>query len=444
MADFLTHLAGRTLGVVPLANPLTAPIFAPEATPFNDMAPETVWEDAPAARPPLRDIQRLDAPREQPPVDTPRVPARSHAASPLIDPATPESMTPMHRHVEAGLHPPIEPHPLPIARHEASSRVDATPPEPIATITREPEPVLTAATDRQTRQLNPQPDLDVLIPQHRPDAHKPLRAGSAAARHEALGRETLGRPETTAPARSLSMPIDRGSTIPSQTASSAAIADHLPLIPRGIAASAGHLSGEIQAVKPTSSEGAPIANASTFPTPERAMSASNPTSSNHAVNPAISTSNAAAPRSHPTSPAAPLVAASLRQGSTPERHLMHDASTTPAPSHRHSSTRAPKPPADDQPIGDRLAPGTPPGPRQPPTRLPNPAEMVAVTGSLESVPARRSQTQAETQTIRVNIGRVEVKTPAAPARPTPAPKSARPGPALGLGDYLKQRGERRR
>jgi len=47
-------------------------------------------------------------------------------------------------------------------------------------------------------------------------------------------------------------------------------------------------------------------------------------------------------------------------------------------------------------------------------------------------------------TIQVTVGRIEVRAITPPAPPAPRTKPARPGPALSLVDYLKQRSEGRR
>ena len=47
-------------------------------------------------------------------------------------------------------------------------------------------------------------------------------------------------------------------------------------------------------------------------------------------------------------------------------------------------------------------------------------------------------------TIQVTIGRIEVRAITLPAPPAPRFKPARPGPALSLDDYLKQRNEGKR
>lgn len=52
-------------------------------------------------------------------------------------------------------------------------------------------------------------------------------------------------------------------------------------------------------------------------------------------------------------------------------------------------------------------------------------------------------TQGQTPTIRITIGRVDVRA-IMPASPAPRPTLARPGPALSLEDYLKQRERGRR
>ncbi len=52
MADYLTRLAGRTLGLTPVAEPIRAPLFAPERTAATTAVPEELLE-APNALPSL-------------------------------------------------------------------------------------------------------------------------------------------------------------------------------------------------------------------------------------------------------------------------------------------------------------------------------------------------------------------------------------------------------
>jgi hypothetical protein len=54
-----------------------------------------------------------------------------------------------------------------------------------------------------------------------------------------------------------------------------------------------------------------------------------------------------------------------------------------------------------------------------------------------------SEAASSTPTIRVTIGRIDVRAITPPA-PPPRPKQARPGPTLSLDDYARQRkgGER--
>ncbi|HEY0376655.1 MAG TPA: hypothetical protein VGC87_06840 [Pyrinomonadaceae bacterium] len=59
-------------------------------------------------------------------------------------------------------------------------------------------------------------------------------------------------------------------------------------------------------------------------------------------------------------------------------------------------------------------------------------------------PARRDETPEKTQTIRVTIGRIDVRAVTAPAPQEQRRAPARPAPQLSLADYLKQRGGGRR
>jgi hypothetical protein len=59
-------------------------------------------------------------------------------------------------------------------------------------------------------------------------------------------------------------------------------------------------------------------------------------------------------------------------------------------------------------------------------------------------PARREESPEKTQTIRVTIGRIDVRAVTAPAPQDQRRAPARPAPQLSLADYLKQRGGGRR
>jgi hypothetical protein len=59
-------------------------------------------------------------------------------------------------------------------------------------------------------------------------------------------------------------------------------------------------------------------------------------------------------------------------------------------------------------------------------------------------PAQRDEPPEQTQTIRVTIGRIEVRAVTAPAPQDQRRAPARPAPQLSLADYLKQRGGGRR
>jgi hypothetical protein len=59
-------------------------------------------------------------------------------------------------------------------------------------------------------------------------------------------------------------------------------------------------------------------------------------------------------------------------------------------------------------------------------------------------PARRDESPEKTQTIRVTIGRIDVRAVTAPAPQEQRRAPARPAPQLSLADYLKQRGGGRR
>jgi hypothetical protein len=60
------------------------------------------------------------------------------------------------------------------------------------------------------------------------------------------------------------------------------------------------------------------------------------------------------------------------------------------------------------------------------------------------LPARQDEPPEKTQTIRVTIGRIDVRAVTAPAPQEPRRAPARPAPQLSLADYLKQRGGGRR
>jgi hypothetical protein len=68
---------------------------------------------------------------------------------------------------------------------------------------------------------------------------------------------------------------------------------------------------------------------------------------------------------------------------------------------------------------------------------------VGMTSSQATAPANESTTS--TPTIKVTIGRIEVRAvPSAPAPASPRPRPARPGPAISLNDYLNQYNGRQR
>ena len=59
-------------------------------------------------------------------------------------------------------------------------------------------------------------------------------------------------------------------------------------------------------------------------------------------------------------------------------------------------------------------------------------------------PAQRDESPEQTQTIRVTIGRIDVRAVTAPAPQDQRRAPVRPAPQLSLADYLKQRGGGRR
>ena len=95
-----------------------------------------------------------------------------------------------------------------------------------------------------------------------------------------------------------------------------------------------------------------------------------------------------------------------------------------------------RPPAPHAASGARRGEAAPTS--VPRTRVP----LEEKTDRLAHAPAQGQDTHADTPTVRIRIGRIEVR--AVPESPRPAPAARRPRPELSLDDYLKQRSERKR
>ncbi|MCI0698652.1 hypothetical protein L0337_42475 [candidate division KSB1 bacterium] len=72
-----------------------------------------------------------------------------------------------------------------------------------------------------------------------------------------------------------------------------------------------------------------------------------------------------------------------------------------------------------------------------------PAQPLIAPTTFAPVNSRVTDERALAPTIRVNIGRIEVRAITQPSA-QPRPKRTRSGPALSLEDYLKQRNGRQR
>ena len=396
MADFLTRLAGRALGVTPVVQPLITPMFAPEPT---DHPLEVEWNGEETTSP----------------GDPGRVPAYSARDVPPVwsAPTDPPHDAAMIQRGNTG-----DVHQEDRGR---SRRVPESQPEPSDLI----EP---AATGRETltthedRQNSPSATRSQ--PQRatgsRPESRRVAETGSLEHRSgpKEENRQNLSQDP---PSRSQKTP---GGPEPSDLIEPAAAE-------RETLAAQGHRQNSPSATRnrPQRAAGRPEPPHPVDSDPiRRAEAASESPQALHADAPStLATAESASVRAVPDR--VRTLVERVRDATLPSR---------PSPSAR-ILLDVQESIVESQTLPDRLAlPGTP---------LVKP-EMVRaqLNGDVGRAPQepRESAPEHHAPTIRVNIGRIEVRAITPPPPPVRRPAPARPGPALSLDAYLKQRDEGQR
>lgn len=222
-----------------------------------------------------------------------------------------------------------------------------------------------------------------------------------------------------------------------------------PTLPAMRAATGGHLGAASPAAAPRDAPAArqpgpsdvagdPIWSA-------RPLTGNEPEEPGHAARPSRAPGDQGPPAASPTPPPSPR---SRRTPALPPSRIAEPAvlepdRPAPAPARGRVST------VSVAPVPESLRPFGPPHEPAPPARPPGSGVVVAqpqMTRHAEPPPHSPAESRAipaPAPTIKVTIGRVEVRAIMPPAA-APRPARARPGPALSLEDYLKQRRERAR
>jgi hypothetical protein len=475
MTDFLTHLAGRTLGLSPLIKPKLDPTFAPatglaaEVSPslFPDDAPSDTpsiegppsVEDAPGAIPPWPEQARLIStpPGENPETLAPtQAPTLSEREGPTLVKAVASPAT------------QIVPKPLvdeatfePAERPASAATVKATL-SPAAQIVPKPlvdeaffEPVERPASTTTVEEIGP-PALGGALSVDSAPAGRPDQLPSATARpgrRPEAGREPpdLARPKSETPTP----------TLAPQPGSASLLTD--PAVSPGIAVPIKKPGEPPTAPVETEKSGRQeIVRGSTRPPAEaghQPKTSPEPKPAPPALQPGLTTAEASAPIKPAARPGAPLVGASpppaerLSEKSWGRLSslLEQPGKAAPHPTFQTVSETPAPPRPQVEPAARPLLAGHVPLPDETPERRPQPEAPVEAPAARPLQPragrlqpgwpaATQPPEPAKPPTLQITIGRVEVKAmqPPAPAQPK------RPGPVLSLSDYLKQRSGGRR
>lgn len=418
MADFLTHLVGRTLGVSQTVKPRLEPMFAPPAALANEAGPSLLEPNDQTSSPvavPSRVATAADSLVESdqlPPVSSP-------TAQPNSPPDMPTSTTP-----NQSLESSRQNAPLPTGETKAKSLVEPAG-KPIDEPPRQPAPTPSG------EDLPGRPHRASLSPEttkrQPPPTTPPTPAATVSPAPPAgLPEETLVQVdiEPTAANTPPAAPVSQSSLLlppekPAQTQ------------PRPGRSSEQKLAAPSEAPLVFPPVSGPAAEpVETRPRPAASIEPAPPSDLATPFG-AISQPGGSPGDDVPVKAAPPALARPVEPWRRPDTPVkpgaMPPVEPIPAPP---TQSRLLIPPAGPLvPLADSLAP----------------VEPAAQTGRRQSVPqaavSLSTEPPGETSTLQVTIGRVEVRAVNPPA-PRPAPPRSRP--VLSLDSYLKQRRERRR
>lgn len=447
MTDFLTSLASRTLGLSQVIKPRLDPVFAPP-TPLVSEAAPSLLETGPASRPENRlsnqstagdslppatgQITQPSAPVEALPPAIKAIhqdvslPASQRAVSPLVEPAGKTVHEPARQLDPGQVDIPAKPEARQV--QQTAPPAETSPTQPLSVIS---TPATLPAPPASARPTPISPSPEILSPEkpaqtssrpNRPDSASSPLVPATSGPPEDLS-EISGQAEAEPGAASTLLPaepveIQPGSTALRKHRPEALARDKLSPDLTGFENRVDLKPGSYLLTEPQ----AKTTPQSADPAPARAASSDQPVEGRRPevlIEPRLTPVEPIPGFPIPEKPAQPQ----LQSG--------------------HSSPLRPLVPADGplvplshpQPLPQAVRPVEPyastPEPEAIPTR-PAPRQPAA------SIPVDR---QAEAPTLQVTIGRVEVR---AVTPPTPSSKPSSPRPVLSLGDYLKQRQERRR